>query len=179
MMLYKCHRSWRISDPCIIRSKRIPWRNRSLGSDSMPPHDIFHRQGKICQRGNHIQASVHFGHHQWKRDNQGYVENWLAVNTLPKRTLLGIGLMLGHLKHSSLFIQRFNKSEQSRLEKLLIKTISKDRWFRRYHADTAFKALLAHPWMHKSDAVPSRYCQCIKYPLRGGQGTIRNAMTRL
>lgn len=50
------------------------------------------------------------------------VDNGSTTTTLPKRTLLIIWLTPGHLQHSDLVVQGFNRSEQHPLEIFVIKT---------------------------------------------------------
>lgn len=38
--------------------------------------------------------------------------------------------------------------------------------------DEDYNTLLGRPRMHKNAAITSTYHQCVKYPLRGAQGTI-------
>lgn len=101
------------------------------------------------------------------------VDNVWAVNILPNRTFLAIGLIQGHLKYISIIIQDSIKV----LGKILIKTrlreIDDFLEFLVIDVDTAFNSLLGRPWMQKNIAVPCIYHQCIKYPLRGGQDIIK------
>lgn len=50
------------------------------------------------------------------------VDNGSAVNIIPLRKLLSIGLIVDHLKHSSMVIQGFDQSEQRPLGKIAIKS---------------------------------------------------------
>lgn len=40
------------------------------------------------------------------------------------------------------------------------------------HVETVYNALLGRPWMHKNTIIPFIYDLYVKYPLRGGRGTI-------
>lgn len=50
------------------------------------------------------------------------VDNGSAVNIIPLRTLLSVGLTVDHLKYSSLVFQGFEQIEQRPLEKIAIKS---------------------------------------------------------
>lgn len=104
------------------------------------------------------------------------VDNGSAVNKISLRTLLSVGLAVDHLKHSSMVIQGFDQSEQRPPGKIAIKSrFGEIEDFNEYmviDVDTSYSVFLGRSWMHKNAAVASTYHQCVKYLLRGVQGTI-------
>lgn len=89
------------------------------------------------------------------------VDNGSAVNIISLRALLSVGLIVDHLKHSSMVIQGCDQGEQKPLEKIAIKShfggIEDFDEYMVINVDVSYSLLLGRPWIHKNAVIPSTY----------------------
>lgn len=73
----------------------------------------FTDEEKYAKIDGHNQPIYISGIFENKPVSRVMVDNESAVNIIPLRTLLSVGLTVDHLKHSSMVIQGFDQSEKT------------------------------------------------------------------
>ncbi|KAL4196519.1 hypothetical protein AMTRI_Chr04g246540 [Amborella trichopoda] len=90
-----------------------------------------------------------------------------AVNLIPRRILIRLGLGSEDLTPSHIPVQGFNQSGEKPTGTLcLCFKIGELNYYAQFHVidtDTSYNILLDRPWLHDHGVVPSTLHQCFKY----------------
>ncbi|CAL2238575.1 unnamed protein product [Prunus armeniaca] len=99
------------------------------------------------------------------------MDGGLALNIMPKSTMMKLGITMDELSRSRLMIQGFNQGGQRVMGMIRIELVIGDSksntLFLVIDAKTYYNLLLRRPWVHESRIVPSTSHQCFKF-YRGG-----------